>query len=41
MLEFLKKALGLGNDALLKPLMKTADQIDALEPEMESSRTKR
>ena len=35
MLEFLKKALGLGNDALLKPLMKTADQIDALEPAME------
>ena len=35
MLEFLKKALGLGNDALLKPLFKTADQIDALEPQME------
>ena len=35
MLDFLKKALGLGNDAQLKPLMKIADQIDALEPEME------
>ena len=35
MLDFLKKALGIGNDALLKPLMKTADQIDALEPQME------
>ena len=35
MLEFLKKALGLGNDAQLKPLMKIADKIDALEPEME------
>ena len=35
MLEFLKKALGLGNDALLKPLFKIADQIDALEPQME------
>ena len=35
MLEFLKKALGFGNDALLKPLQKTADEIDALEPEME------
>ena len=35
MLEFLKKALGMGNDALLKPLMKIADRIDALEPEME------
>ena len=35
MLEFLKKALGLGNDAQLKPLFKIADQIDALEPQME------
>ncbi|MBR3741274.1 MAG: preprotein translocase subunit SecA [Clostridia bacterium] len=35
MLEFLKKALGLGNDAQLKPLLKIADQIDALEPQME------
>ena len=35
MLEFLKKALRLGNDAQLKPLMKIADQIDALEPQME------
>ena len=35
MLEFLKKALGLGNDAQLKPLMKIADKIDALEPQME------
>ena len=35
MLDFLKKALGLGNDAQLKPLMKIADQIDALEPQME------
>ncbi|MBQ9264137.1 MAG: preprotein translocase subunit SecA [Clostridia bacterium] len=35
MLEFLKKALGMGNDAQLKPLMKIADQIDALEPQME------
>ena len=30
MLEFLKKAFGLGSDAQLKPLMKIADQIDAL-----------
>ncbi|MBR4333305.1 MAG: preprotein translocase subunit SecA, partial [Clostridia bacterium] len=36
MLEFLKKALGLGNDAQLKPLFKIADQIDALEPQMEA-----
>ena len=35
MLEFLKKALGFGNEAQLKPLQKIADQIDALEPEME------
>ena len=35
MLDFLKKMLGYGNDALLKPLFKTADQIDALEPQME------
>ncbi|MBE5787234.1 MAG: preprotein translocase subunit SecA, partial [Clostridiales bacterium] len=35
MLEFLKKMMGLGNEALLKPLMKIADQIDALEPQME------
>ena len=35
MLEFLKKMMGMGNDAQLKPLMKIADQIDALEPEME------
>jgi len=35
MLEFLKKALGFGSDAQLKPLLKIADQIDALEPEME------
>ena len=34
MLEFVKKALGIGNEALLKPLMKIADKIDALEPEM-------
>ena len=32
MFEFLKKALGFGNEALLKPLTKIADQIDALEP---------
>ncbi|MBO4925785.1 MAG: preprotein translocase subunit SecA [Clostridia bacterium] len=36
MLDFLKKALGLGNDALLKPLEKIADRIDALEPQMEA-----
>ena len=36
MLNFLKKALGMGNDAQLKPLMKIADQIDALEPQMEA-----
>ena len=35
MLDFLKKMLGLGNDAQLKPLLKIADQIDALEPETE------
>ena len=35
MLEFLKKMMGYGNDALLKPLLKTADRIDALEPQME------
>ncbi len=35
MLDFLKKVLGMGNDAQLKPLMKIADQIDALEPKME------
>ena len=35
MLEFLKKALGFGNEAQLKPLQKIADQIDALEPETE------
>ena len=35
MLDFLKKMLGMGNEAQLKPLMKIADQIDALEPEME------
>ena len=35
MLEFLKKALGLGNEAQLKPLMKIADKIDALEGQME------
>ncbi|MBE5783413.1 MAG: preprotein translocase subunit SecA [Clostridiales bacterium] len=35
MLEFLKKAFGLGGDAQLKPLMKIADQIDALEGQME------
>ena len=35
MLEFIKKALGFGNDALLKPLEKLADKIDALEPQME------
>ncbi len=35
MLDFLKKALGIGNEAQLKPLMKIADKIDALEPEME------
>ena len=35
MLYFLKKMLGLGNDAQLKPLLKIADQIDALEPETE------
>ena len=36
MLEFLKKMLGFGNEAQLKPLMKIADQIDALEPQMQS-----
>ncbi len=35
MLDFMKKMLGLGAEAQLKPLMKIADQIDALEPEME------
>ena len=35
MLEFLKKMMGMGNEAQLKPLMKIADQIDALEPAME------
>jgi len=35
MFEGLKKMLGLGNEAQLKPLMKIADQIDALEPQME------
>ncbi len=35
MLDFLKKMLGMGNEAQLKPLMKIADQIDALEPQME------
>ena len=36
MLEFLKKVLGMGNEAQLKPLMRIADQIDALEPQMEA-----
>ena len=36
MLEFLKKAFGLGSDAQLKPLMKIADQIDALEGQMKA-----
>ena len=35
MLEFLKKMLGFGNEAQLKPLMKIADQIDGLEPQMQ------
>ena len=35
MLDFLKKALGIGNDALLRPLEKIADKIEALEPQME------
>ena len=35
MFDFLKKMLGMGNEAQLKPLMKIADQIDALEPQME------
>ena len=35
MLDFLKKALGMGNDAQLRPLMKIADRVDALEPEFE------
>ena len=36
MLEFLKKMLGFGNEAQLKPLMKIADQIDGLEPQMQA-----
>lgn len=35
MLEFFKKMMGFGNDAQLKPLMKIADQIDALEPQIQ------
>ncbi|MBR2054274.1 MAG: preprotein translocase subunit SecA, partial [Clostridia bacterium] len=35
MLNFVKKMFGLGAEAQLKPLQKIADQIDALEPEME------
>ncbi len=35
MLDFLKKALGFGNEALLKPLYKIADQVDALESDYE------
>ena len=33
MLEFVKKMLGMGNDARLKPLYKTVERINALEPE--------
>ena len=35
MFDFLKKMLGGSNDSLLKPLMKTADAIEALGPEYE------
>ena len=35
MLSFVKKMFGLGAEAQLKPLLKIADQIDALEPETE------
>ena len=30
MIEFIKKVLGIGNEAQLKPLMKQADAIEAL-----------
>ena len=32
MIDFIKKMFGFGNDALLKPLLKTAEEIEALEP---------
>ena len=35
MLEFLKKAFGMGNDAQLKPIIKQADEIEKLEPQFE------
>ena len=33
MFDFVKKMMGFGNDALLKPLIKKAEEIEALEPE--------
>ena len=36
MLDFVKKLFGAGNDALLKPIMKIADQVDALEKQFEA-----
>ena len=33
MFDFVKKMMGFGNDALLKPLFKKAEEIEALEPE--------
>ena len=35
MLDFFKKMLGLGNDAQLKPIIRTAEQIERLEPDFE------
>ncbi len=35
MLDFLKKMFGMGNDAQLKPLIKQAEAIEALEPQFE------
>ena len=35
MLDFLKKMLGGGNDAQLKPLIRQAEAIEKLEPEFQ------